>query len=225
MVRPTTAILILAATAGTGSVPIHRRDEVLTLSTTGTHIFSTRAAPEDYLIVHNNERASHGASALIWDEDPGSSVQAWANHQAGQNLYAGTRNPTAADAVGAWNAESKDYNPEDTKPSHWTQVVWKDTTKLGCALKQCGPGTIFDAKYITCPLCEDSRSPSNLICHAHTRRQCKNYHIDVEACIRRNKKIEAARTELWDLAIFAKVVLAAMATLHEDALIALDEST
>ncbi|KAG8754568.1 hypothetical protein FRC11_006590, partial [Ceratobasidium sp. 423] len=148
----------------TGSVPIHRRDEALTLSTTGTHLFSTRAAPEDYLIAHNNGRASHGASALIWDEDLASSAQARANQckfqhsQASQNLYAGTGNPTAADAVGAWNAESKDYNPEDPKPSHWTQaqVVWKDTTKLGCALKQCGPGTIFDAKYYLQSFASDS---------------------------------------------------------------------
>ncbi|CAE6410824.1 unnamed protein product [Rhizoctonia solani] len=153
MVQLTTAILMLVAAVGTGSASVHRRNETPTGSMTGTHIFSARAMPEDYLIVHNNERANHGASALIWDEDLASSAQAWADQckfqhsQTGQNLYAGTGNPTAADAVGAWNAESKDYNPGGPKPSHWTQVVWKETTKLGCALKQCEPGTIFDAKY------------------------------------------------------------------------------
>ncbi|CAE6420054.1 unnamed protein product, partial [Rhizoctonia solani] len=69
-------------------------------------------------------------------------------YQAGQNLAAGTSNPSAATAIGWWNAESKDYNPSNPQYSHWTQVVWKSTTKPGCAMKQCAPGTIFDASYV-----------------------------------------------------------------------------
>ncbi|KAJ1307609.1 hypothetical protein OPQ81_001704 [Rhizoctonia solani] len=151
MVRSTAAILALVAAAG--SVSAHWRDGVPTVNMTGTHLLSARAVPQDYLTAHNNERAKHGAQALVWDNALASSAQDWANQckfqhsQSGQNLYAGTGNPTAAAAVGAWNAESKDYNAGNPQPSHWTQVVWKGTTKLGCALKQCAPGTIFDASY------------------------------------------------------------------------------
>ncbi|CCO28625.1 Fruiting body protein SC7 [Rhizoctonia solani AG-1 IB] len=120
---------------------------------TGTHLLATRAVSQDYLTAHNNERAKHGASALVWDSGLASTAQTWANkcnfshNQAGQNLYAGTGNPGVAAAVGAWNAESKDYNPSNPQPSHWTQVVWKSTTKVGCALATCAPGTIFPANY------------------------------------------------------------------------------
>ncbi|KAF8699161.1 PR-1-like protein, partial [Rhizoctonia solani] len=144
MVRPTAATFVLV-TAAAGSVSA--------ISMTGTHLLAARAVPQDYLTAHNNERANHGAKALVWDSGLASTAQAWANqckfehNQAGQNLYAGTGNPGAAAAVGAWNAESKDYNPSNPQASHWTQVVWKSTTKVGCALATCAPGTIFPANY------------------------------------------------------------------------------
>ncbi|KAG8738122.1 hypothetical protein FRC10_007268 [Ceratobasidium sp. 414] len=121
---------------------------------TGTHL-AGRAVPmqQQYLDAHNNERAAHGAVALVWDDSLSASAQAWANQcifqhsQAGQNLAAGTGNPSATTAVGWWNAERSDYDPSNPQPSHWTQVVWKSSTKLGCAMASCAPGTIFDASY------------------------------------------------------------------------------
>ncbi|KAH7341698.1 CAP domain-containing protein [Rhizoctonia solani] len=150
MVRSTVAILALVTAS---LVSAHRRNEDLTNNMNGTHLFTARTTAQDYLAPHNNERAEHGAKALVWDDGLASSAEAWANQckfqhsQSGENLYAGTGNPTAADAIGAWNSESKDYSPENPEASHWTQVVWKETTELGCALNQCAPGTIFDAKY------------------------------------------------------------------------------
>ncbi|KAG8727172.1 hypothetical protein FRC11_013773 [Ceratobasidium sp. 423] len=70
---------------------------------------------------------------------------------------------------------------------------------------------------MTCTF-DDNPVPKDL------RRQCQLYNIDVEACVRRNKKIQDARAELWDLVIFVKVALAVMAALHEDTLNNLDES-
>ncbi|CUA69707.1 Fruiting body protein SC14 [Rhizoctonia solani] len=137
-----------------GSASAQRQEEARTINVTNTHFLATRAIRKNYLTTHNNERVKHGAKALTWDNALASSAQAWANQckfqhsRSGENLYAGTGNPTAAAAVGAWNAESKDYNPRNSQPSHWTQVIWKGTTKLGCALKQCAPGTILDAKYV-----------------------------------------------------------------------------
>ncbi|EUC65429.1 fruiting body protein Sc7 [Rhizoctonia solani AG-3 Rhs1AP] len=139
MVRFATFVLALVAAAG--SVSAHWRDNI--------------SNQQQYLDAHNNERAKHGATALIWDDTLSASAQAWANQckfehsQAGQNLAAGTGNPSAATAVGWWNDESKDYDPSNPQYSHWTQVVWKSTTKLGCAMKECAPGTIFDASYVT----------------------------------------------------------------------------
>ncbi|KAJ1307611.1 hypothetical protein OPQ81_001706 [Rhizoctonia solani] len=143
-----TAVL-LALTAIAGAAPTHRHDE-----DPSSELLAARAAPQDYLTPHNNERARHGARALVWDNALASSAQAWANQcqfrhsQSGQNLYAGSGNPTAAAAIAWWNAESNNYNPRNPQPSHWTQVVWKGTTKLGCGMKQCPPGTVLDAKYV-----------------------------------------------------------------------------
>ncbi|KDN48738.1 hypothetical protein RSAG8_02725, partial [Rhizoctonia solani AG-8 WAC10335] len=69
----------------------------------------------------------------------------------------------------------------------------------------------------SCPY-DDSPVPAGL------RRLCVKYHIDAEACIRRNKKVENARGEMRGLVIFVRVALAIMAALHEDTLRHLDES-
>ncbi|KAF8609796.1 PR-1-like protein [Ceratobasidium sp. AG-I] len=154
--------LVLAATT---SVSAHWRSNATEIHTTGSHLnatahtarhLDTRAVwlQQEYIDAHNNERAKHGAKALIWDDSLSASALAWANQckfehsQSGQNLAAGTGGPTPATAVGWWNAESKDYNPSSPQYSHWTQVVWKSTTKFGCARKECPAGTIFDASYV-----------------------------------------------------------------------------
>jgi hypothetical protein len=48
------------------------------------------------------------------------------------------------------------YNSSSPQPSHYTQVVWKATTQLGCAWVDCAPGAIFPAKYGRTPfhVCE-----------------------------------------------------------------------
>ncbi|KAJ1310965.1 hypothetical protein OPQ81_009476 [Rhizoctonia solani] len=169
MIFFTTSILTLVAAAS--SVSAHWRDKVANITEvhmTGTHLgfnatshatrgLSARAVwlQQEYIDAHNNERAKHGAAALVWDDSLSASAQAWSNQckfehsQAGQNLAAGTGGPTPATAVGWWNAESADYNPSNPQASHWTQVVWKSTTRLGCAMTQCATGTIFPAEYVT----------------------------------------------------------------------------
>jgi uncharacterized protein YkwD len=77
MVRSTTAALALVVAAG--SVSAHWREEVSNVNMTGTHLLASRAVPQDYLTAHNNERAKHGAKALVWDNGLASSAQAWAN--------------------------------------------------------------------------------------------------------------------------------------------------
>ncbi|CCO35082.1 hypothetical protein BN14_09196 [Rhizoctonia solani AG-1 IB] len=56
------------------------------------------------------------------------------------------------------------------------------------------------------------------------RRLCENYGIDCEACIRRSKKPERARSEMWDLVVFVRVAQAIMGALHCETLRELDES-
>ncbi|CAE6425088.1 unnamed protein product [Rhizoctonia solani] len=145
-----TTVLTLATAVG--SVSAHWRDNVSNI--TEIHKTGTHLGNETSRTARNLSARTHGAAALIWDDNLSASAQAWSDQckfehsQAGQNLAAGTGGPTPATAVGWWNDESADYDPNDPQPSHWTQVVWKSSTRLGCAMTQCAAGTIFPEEYV-----------------------------------------------------------------------------
>jgi len=127
---------------------------------------------DDFLNAHNTARAQHGAANLIWDVTLANYAAQWATpcvfkHSGGpygENLAAGTGTFTAQDSVNAWMSEASSYDPNNPVPSHFTQVVWKSSTSLGCAIVTCAPGTIFDASYGSSQftVCEYS-PPGNVI--------------------------------------------------------------
>ncbi|EIW86554.1 PR-1-like protein [Coniophora puteana RWD-64-598 SS2] len=111
---------------------------------------------QTYLDVHNAERAQHGANALVWNSTLSGAAQSWANgcvfqHSGGslgpygENLAAGTGSYSITDSINSWDSEESQYDPSNPQYSHWTQVVWKGTTDLGCAVATCNG--IFDASY------------------------------------------------------------------------------
>lgn len=53
----------------------------------------------------------------------------------------------ALQGISAWEAEAPQYDPANPNYSHFTQMVWKASTQLGCVQQVCPAGTIFDAKY------------------------------------------------------------------------------
>lgn len=119
---------------------------------------------------HNAKRALHGTPPLAWSGSLAADAQNWANANAcspkhsdfngfGENLYYGS-SATGKDAVDWWYAEIKQYdwnnpigsynaNADNRNPSkevrHFTQVVWRATTTLGCGIAQCG-----DQKFVVC---------------------------------------------------------------------------
>ncbi|KAG8915537.1 hypothetical protein FRC00_003189, partial [Tulasnella sp. 408] len=67
----------------------------------------------------------------------------------GENLAAGTGSAyDVSSAMKSWTDEIKDYNSNNPVPSHYTQVVWKGTKQVGCALAP-ACGGIFDASFGT----------------------------------------------------------------------------
>lgn len=113
------------------------------------------------LKAHNVRRAVHGAKDLVWDDE----LAAWAykvsstcvfEHSGGsygENLAAGG-DGTPEEFVGRWYDEgvSEGYSYSNGGFSHatghFTQVVWKGTSRLGCATVNCpGLGNFFTCEY------------------------------------------------------------------------------
>jgi pathogenesis-related protein 1 len=61
----------------------------------------------------------------------------------GENVQGGSNPPTAQGVVDGWVSEVQyyDYDSNSCEPmrscGHYTQVVWADSTKLGCARFNC----------------------------------------------------------------------------------------
>ncbi|EIM92857.1 PR-1-like protein [Stereum hirsutum FP-91666 SS1] len=102
-----------------------------------------------YLTAHNTVRAQHGASDLTWSDELASAAQSYSakcvfQHSGGtlgpfgENLAAGTGDSyDIAAAVKSWTDEVSQYDPNNPTASHFTQVVWKATTQVGCAETDC----------------------------------------------------------------------------------------
>ncbi|KAF9971575.1 hypothetical protein BGZ73_005452 [Actinomortierella ambigua] len=99
------------------------------------------------LDAHNLYRARHGAKPLVWDSKAAAHGSNWiqqcqfrhSQSNFGENLAYGYRDFTAA--IKAWYDEEPKYNYNNPGFSmatgHFTQVVWKGTTAVGCAKKFC----------------------------------------------------------------------------------------
>ncbi|KAG1465082.1 hypothetical protein G6F56_004953 [Rhizopus delemar] len=109
---------------------------------------------------HNTVRAKHHAPALKWNKKVAAYAQKWSNKCVfehsyggyGENLGLGWANWGQL-IIDGWYDEYKDYNYSNPGFSddagHFTQVVWKNTTEIGCGVATCdnlGKG----AKLYTC---------------------------------------------------------------------------
>ncbi|CAG7818921.1 unnamed protein product [Allacma fusca] len=129
-------------------------------------VSSSKEFLKDALKAHNNYRDKHGVKDLSLDDDLCAVAQAWANELAekdkmehsnngyGENVFwTSTAAVSGPLPVDSWYKEIKDFNFKkvDHQPGtgHFTQVVWKDSKKLGIAYAQAknGGGTYVVANY------------------------------------------------------------------------------
>lgn len=114
---------------------------------------------QNILDAHNSKRALHGVSALSWDQDAYQYAQDYADQYScsgnlkhsggkyGENLGVGYKDGSSV--VEAWYDEGNNYDYNTASSfDHFTQVIWKGTTKVGCAYKDCSAENW--GKYIIC---------------------------------------------------------------------------
>ncbi|RCV06399.1 hypothetical protein SEVIR_1G160400v4 [Setaria viridis] len=124
---------------------------------TTTSVVDAQNSAKDFVDLHNAARADVGVAPIAWNNTVAAYAQTVAaersdncallhsNGPYGENIFWGSAgaNWTAADAVGAWVAEKQYYNCNDNSCSagqscgHYTQVVWANSIKLGCAMVVC----------------------------------------------------------------------------------------
>lgn len=123
------------------------------------------ADAQTLLDTHNAYRAQHCAPPLTWSPKLAKAAQQWANtlkakdcafeHSGGptgENLAAGTTGALDAKAtVAMWYDEIKGYSFKQPgfsmQTGHFTQVVWRSTTAIGCGKSQCKGLDIWVCEY------------------------------------------------------------------------------
>ena len=125
------------------------------------------------LAAHNAERARVGTPPLRWAENLEAEARVWAReliqsnrfahdparHGHGENLWTGWggRAWTPEDMVGDWVGEKADYRhavfPNVSRTGDWadvghyTQLVWRGTTHVGCAVETRGDRSVLACRY------------------------------------------------------------------------------
>ncbi|KAK6459442.1 CAP domain-containing protein, partial [Scheffersomyces xylosifermentans] len=100
------------------------------------------------LEAHNSKREEHGVKPLKWSEEVYKYAQAYADKydcsgnlqhslgKYGENLAVGYQDGVSA--FNDWYAEGKNYDYSSASVlNHFTAIIWKGTTELGCAYKDC----------------------------------------------------------------------------------------
>jgi uncharacterized protein YkwD len=112
---------------------------------------------------HNAERVTIPVPPLSWDPALAAAAQTYAERciyqhsmaaNLGENLAADAPpDSNAAAAVALWVGEKADYDyaantcTPNAQCGHYTQVVWRSSTRLGCGVAICETGSPFGANF------------------------------------------------------------------------------
>lgn len=137
---------------------------------------ATRGDPEEGRLAgitaaHNRVRGELGLPPLAWSEDLARYAGTWAGklqrkgcrlqhrppsgpdaQRYGENIFSMTGQPaTVGDVVGSWAEEVQQYDARTNRCKgvcgHYTQIVWKASQRLGCAMATCGDTEVWVCNY------------------------------------------------------------------------------
>ncbi|KAL1289408.1 hypothetical protein HN51_057627 [Arachis hypogaea] len=125
-------------------------------------------SPKDYVDAHNVARSEVGEPSLIWDDSVAAYAQNYANQRRkdcqlihshgpyGENLaWSSSNDFSGVDGVKLWVDEKAYFDymsnscADNQMCGHYTQVVWKNTLRVGCAKVICdnNGGTFITCNY------------------------------------------------------------------------------
>ncbi|KAF3497406.1 hypothetical protein DY000_02058393 [Brassica cretica] len=126
------------------------------------HRNKVNRASIQFLYAHNLIRARVGEPPLRWDGRLAAYARRWARQRVGdcrlvhsngpygENIFwAGQNNWRTINIVKVWADENKFYDVKANtcEPGqmcgHYTQIVWRDSTKVGCARVDCSNGGLY----------------------------------------------------------------------------------
>ncbi|CAM0878883.1 unnamed protein product [Alopecurus aequalis] len=127
---------------------------------------SAQSSPQDFLNLQNAARAGVGVGMLSWDSTVAAYAESYADKRKsdclkipsggpyGENFFQGVAGIswTVSDAFFSWLGEKANYNcasnacVEGQACGEYTQLVWANSTRVGCATVTCAAGGTF----ITC---------------------------------------------------------------------------
>ncbi|XP_020234033.1 pathogenesis-related protein 1 [Cajanus cajan] len=129
------------------------------------HMANAQDSHADYVNAHNAARAQVGVPNLAWDDTVAAYAQNYANQRKGdcrlmhsgggnygENIAMSTGDLSGTQAVKLWVDEKPYYDHQSNscingqECLHYTQVVWRNSVRLGCAKVRCDNGGTF----ITC---------------------------------------------------------------------------
>lgn len=129
---------------------------------------------ERLLRTHNSERVQVGAVPLQWNAKLAADAKEWADHlarrgslehasyeqraKAGENLWMGAAGYYSAETmIGGFIDEKKNFRagkfPDVSRTGNWqdvahyTQIIWHDTTQVGCAVSRDATNDFLVCRY------------------------------------------------------------------------------